>query len=58
LRGNEQYIKGRDCRHKVKALMVFGLDHWTRWKRKSKGMIEREKGKIRKAGFKDDKETR
>jgi len=49
LRGNEWRIEGRDCRHEVKALTVFGLDHWTRQKGKSKGLIERKKGKDKKS---------
>jgi len=51
LRGNEWHIEGRDCGREVKALTVFGLDRWTRQKGKSKGLIERKKGKDKKSGI-------
>jgi len=34
LRGNKRCIKGHDFGCEVKVLTVFGLDHWTRPKRK------------------------
>jgi len=49
LRGNEWRIEGRDCGREVKASTVFGLDRWTRQKGKSKGLIERKKGKDKKS---------
>ena len=55
LRGKRVCIEGRDCEREVKASTAFGLDRWTRRKGKSKGTIEREKGKVRKTRFNDDK---
>jgi len=51
LRGNEWRIEGCNCGRKVKASTVFGLDCWTRQKGKSKGLIERKKGKDKKSGI-------